>query len=300
MSGLTNRIRTRARVYRWKLNRFLPRRDIRINTWNGVLDCDSKEYLVGKILYSKREYESAMIIDSLDLLKKWGYLSQPGSGILLDIGANLGMICIGTLKHCFFERAIAFEPEPNNFRLLQKNVEQNRFSDRIHCFDCALTSTGFIEGSSSYGKVTLELSSSNCGDYRIRTTEQSGVYNEAQWQTIPIRVDTLDNILKKERIAFGDISLIWLDIQGHEGYFFEGATELLRYKIPVVGEFWSYGIKRAGMTPSQYQQIVSSHFSHFFHFEGGGYSKLPISEISRLFELYDGPRKVANLIFVAD
>src|SRR6476646_7188677 len=35
--------------------------------------------------------------------------------LLIDVGANIGTICISAVKSQLFRRAVAFDPEPNNF-----------------------------------------------------------------------------------------------------------------------------------------------------------------------------------------
>src|SRR5262245_10648352 len=103
-----------VKLLRWKLIHWGPRRDVTLDTWNGLLTCDSKDWLIGKYLFLDRSYEAANIERTMNLLGREGYLGGKGR-IVLDIGANLGMISIALLKHQYFERAVAFEPEPNNF-----------------------------------------------------------------------------------------------------------------------------------------------------------------------------------------
>ncbi len=84
---------------------------------------------------------------------------------MLDVGANIGMICIALMLQNYFKRAIAFEPDPKNFRLLVKNVAQNGLENRIDCFPYAL--------SSAAGEAELELSPHNSGDNHLHYSECS-------------------------------------------------------------------------------------------------------------------------------
>lgn len=300
MNKIAARIKYLSRVYRWKLMQLGRRRDITIDTWNGLLDCDSKEYQIGKTLYAKRSYESEMICNGIGFLKKEGYLSDANKGTIIDVGANIGMICIALLKHDFFEQAIAFEPEPNNFRLLIKNVAQNGLNDKIHCFNLALSSSRYAGDEAKDGGI-LELSTSNSGDHRIRHSDEQGFFQEEKRKTVNVKVSTLDGVLSENpNLKAENVSLIWLDIQGHEGYFFEGAQNLLSRKVPVISEFWTYGITRSGMSLSEYKQIVSKSFSHFYDVTANTYTKQSIEEIDKLFDIYNTPRKVGSIIFVAD
>jgi FkbM family methyltransferase len=281
------------RLLKWKFIHSFPRHDVTVATSNGLLTCDSKDWLIGKYLYVYRSYEAEFIRATIDFLTREGYLPREQRGLVLDVGANLGMICIALLKQNYFQRAIAFEPGPNNFRLLVKNVAQNGLENRIDCFPYALSATA--------GEAELELSPDNSGDNNLRAVNGYRAFDEDRRLTVKVPVKTMDQV-------FGDIPglchektlLIWLDIQGHEGYFFQGARQLLSRGIPVVSEFWPYGIKRSGMTLSDYYRIVLENFTCFYYFHDGQYEKRPITEINELFETYSAPGEFGQVILVND
>lgn len=172
------------RRLRWWFIHLGPRRDVTVDTSNGLLSFDSKDRLIGKYLYVKRSYEAREIQTAVALLRQEGYLKDAEGGTVLDVGANIGMICIALLKHGCFERAIAFEPAPNNYRLLIKNIDQNGLRERVLHFPCAL--------SAAEGELELELSEDNSGDHRLRQTATPGVFREERRRTLRVRVRTLD------------------------------------------------------------------------------------------------------------
>ncbi len=55
------------------------------------------------------------------------------------MGANVGVTSVALLKYVHFE-ALALEPDPANFALLERIIAQNGFQDRIRSFQCALSS----------------------------------------------------------------------------------------------------------------------------------------------------------------
>lgn len=57
--------------------------------------------------------------------------------ILFDIGANIGLYSVYAAKRGI--KVVAFEPESQNFALLNKNVYLNRLQDRITCLNIALS-----------------------------------------------------------------------------------------------------------------------------------------------------------------
>lgn len=58
--------------------------------------------------------------------------------VLLDVGANIGLYSLyaATARHC---RVYAFEPESQNYALLNRNIQANGLDERITAFPCALS-----------------------------------------------------------------------------------------------------------------------------------------------------------------
>jgi FkbM family methyltransferase len=266
-----------------------PRRDITIDTFNGRLTFSSKDWLIGKYLYVKRSHEADLFERVFQMLRREGRLGElPSKKCLLNVGANIGMTAIGLVKQGRFDRAIAFEPTPDSYRLLVHNVNQNGLGDRIQSFPFAL--------SSQDGELELEISPDNSGDNRIRQIRAPGFFAEEKRRTVPISVKTLDSFLAEHpQIAEEPIGLIWVDIQGHEGCFFRGAREFLRRGIPVVIEFWPYGIGRSGMSEREFCEILSESFSRFYVFGAEPEHEFPIGDASRLFRMYAGPREMCTV-----
>lgn len=279
------------RKLRWWLIYLGPRRDVTVATFNGLLSFDSKDWLIGKYLYVNRTYEAREIQSVMTLLRQGGYLKEKEPSGVLDVGANIGMTCIALLKHGYFQRAIAFEPTPNSYRLLMQNLRQNGLSDRVIHFPWAL--------SSAEGEVEIELSADNSGDNRVRQTASPGAFREERRQAVIVTAKMLDQLWASEPALSGErISLVWVDIQGHEGHFFLGAQDVLREGIPVVTEFWPYGVSRSGISRHQFCRIVSELFTHFYIFVGENFEKHAISEIDGLFDVYSAPREMCQLVLV--
>lgn len=280
------------KVLQWKRKYKLPEQDVTIETENGLLTCSNKDWLIGKHLFVHRNYEIDFIEKAIALLREEGFLKESENNTVADVGANIGMICIGLLKKGFFKKSLAFEPSPNSFRLLRKNVRQNGFEENIRCFNYAL--------SAENKKTKLELAKGNSGDNRIKFSDENGKMSERERETVEVETKTFDAIFDEHKnLKASDIDLLWLDIQGHEGHFFKGAKSFFsRRKVPCVSEFWGYGIKRAGMTEEEYCKIVGQIFTKFYHYSEGGFETKKISEIKDLFEPDENPRRVESVIFV--
>ena len=61
-----------------------------------------------------------------DLFNSWKD-HFPSSGLMLDIGANIGGHCVQFKHHFPHLKIIAFEPHPDNYSLLKQNVK--RYND---------------------------------------------------------------------------------------------------------------------------------------------------------------------------
>lgn len=267
-----------------------PRRDITIDTFNGRLTIDSKQWLIGKYLYVKRQHEEHEIQAVLKLLREKGFLGPDGAtGMLLNVGANIGMTTIALMKNGCAARALAIEPAPENFRLLVKNIEQNGMSARIKPYRLAMSSRD--------GELEFELSPDNSGDHRIRQTTIPGAYREQERRVITVPATTLDQFMESLPAEDRDISLIWADIQGHEGHFFRGARRTLARGIPTVSEFWPYGIERSGISRQDYCNILADLFQSFHEIDGPATAR-PIHELAGLFDVYTSPRQFCTLVLV--
>ena len=281
-----------GKVLAWSLKHYRREHDVVIETANGLLSVSNKDWLIGKHLFVKREFEIEFIEDSIRFLQSEGWLRHEINETVLDVGANLGMICIAMLGKGFFSNALAFEPAPSSFRLLEKNVRQNNLAEKIKCFNLALSSQNTT--------FEFEIAGDNSGDNRVRMTNEKGKRGEQKRGAIKVVAQTFDDFVKNNRaIEAHKINLIWLDIQGHEGHFFRGAEKFLkRYKIPCVAEFWGYGIGRAKMTRDEYCAIVETNFTHFYQYQSGNFKARAIKELKNLFESAENPRRVENVIFV--
>lgn len=281
-----------AKKIAWHTIHAGPSRDITVPTDNGLFTFDSADAIIGKRLYVDRGYELPLIGRTMELLRREGHLSSRGSGTMIDVGANIGMICVALLRQGYFDRAIAFEPGPENFRLLETNVAQNGLAGRILTVGCAL--------SAAEGEMQLELSAYNSGDHRIRHTSSAGAYGEDKRVTVTVPVHTLDGIFAHNRqVNADDVALVWMDIQGHEGQFFRGARKFFARGVPVATEFWPYGILRSGMTRPEFQRTVAELFTHFY-VPAGDLSKRPIKSLDSLWDEFPGPKQVSEVILVRE
>ena len=206
---------------------------------------NSSDEAIGKNVYcNKKSFDSHNLTNALNLI------SRPKT-ILIDVGANIGTIGLFGVSKGYFKKCIAFEPEPNNFKILKLNVSLNGLSDKFELKNEALSN----KVSSS---LELELSEGNYGDHRMKVSTTSGIYNEANRKVISVSVNTLDNALKNINLHE---CILFMDTQGFEGHVLSGASKLVQLNAPIITEFWPYGLKRAGGLDLFYDTISNSSYN---------------------------------------
>ena len=138
-------------------------------------------------------------------------LLEPG-GVFVDVGANLGYFSI-LAAACVGEqgRVYAFEPDPDNFALLQANSETNGFGQRICAVNAALAERD--------GSGRLYLSEDNLGDHQLFDVDGERATRE-------IRMLQGGAFLTAESVS--QISLLKVDTQGSEFAVMAGMLPFLR------------------------------------------------------------------------
>ena len=193
---------------------------------------------IGRITYRENnpfELKKLEIINQL--LEK--QCKQHKKKFFIDIGANIGTVCIPAVGRGYFEKAIAIEPEPNNYALLSANVTLNKLSGSITTINSAL-------GSQDNEICEFELSKDMHGDHRVRVANAKervvqSLHDEESREIIKVQSNTLNSIIPN---THKDEHFIWVDAQGYEGHILSGSSFALDNLVPICMEFWPYGLKR--------------------------------------------------------
>jgi FkbM family methyltransferase len=277
----------------WKWLHHLPEMEVQLTTPHGNLRVSNKDHGVGRILFLHREYEPTTILKSMVLLDQLGGRRSPHRQLMIDAGANVGTVCIAMVRCGAFSGALAFEPEPRNYALLVKNVQANGLAGSIRCFNVAL--------SSSNGVGEMELSKRNSGDHRLRAgipLDPRSRYNETARETITVAVRRLDDVTTEVGLDPRDVDLLWMDVQGAEKHVLEGAGRLVKAGVPVIAEFWPYGLARVGVSPASYAEYVTANFDCFYDLAEAAPVARPSVAISTLFESYAEFKQFTDLLLL--
>lgn len=272
-----------------------PARDVQVLTRNGLLSFNSKDKTTGRNLYIHRNHEFDEMMQYVALLRNEGFLSPSREGAVLDVGGYVGMSSCAFLLEDIFDKAVAFEPSPENFRLLQKNIQANGLAGRLLAHNMAL--------SDADGELSFELSTKNYGDHRVRKSGdiEAGFFNEQDRQVIQVQARSFDSL---DATALGvdpsQIRLVWMDIQGHEGKFLRGARQFFKTypRVPVIMEFWPYAIKRSGMSRDEFIALVTELFNGYYVDTFPGHEFHSIASIGEYFDSLDHPQAGSSVVLV--
>ena len=155
-------------------------------------------------------------------------------GTFIDVGANIGLVCIPVLERTA-ARAICFEPEPRNFAYLSRNLARHGLSSRAVCHAAACHSAA--------GRMSLALSPDNLGDHRLQRGESDDSEVTAR-STLLVPTGRMDEFLRDVPLPAPIVMKV--DVQGSEVGVFDGATETLRRVDHLITEYWPRGIVAHG------------------------------------------------------
>lgn len=226
--------------------------------------------VISRGIFKEGEFDFNKFVVAIELLRRH-HIIEGKIDLLIDVGANIGSICIPSVIRGYVSHAMAIEPDPTNCRILRANVALNGLDAAVDVHEIAV-------GALDNQCLQLELSDRNWGDHRISVSESDGLQGESVRERISVKSTTLDSLIGpvNEKAAF-----MWMDTQGYEGFVLAGAAEsVVRNKIPMVVEFWPYGMSRTGSYESLKAAI--SQYSGFYDLESPGELR-PFNELDELF-----------------
>ena len=95
----------------------------------------------------------------------------------------------------------------------------------------------------------------------MRVSNTDGIDKEKTRKLIKVKSNTLDSFC--EKISHHDCFL-FIDTQGYEGHVLSGSKKLLSSSVPIVTEFWPYGLARTGGAKLFYQALASSKYTSIY------------------------------------
>ena len=215
---------------------------------------DMRDKSVGRILYLFRQYERnelAFLTARLEL-----------GMTLVDVGANTGCFTLLGSKLVGPEGAvIAFEPAPENVRILTANAKLNGLQN------VCVVEMGVCDRPM---QLLVHLSRINPGDHRTYDGRDDRFYNAGRRRrTVPVEGIPLDTYFEAHPMR---VDFIKMDIQGMEHYALRGMMNTLATNegFILMTEYWPHGLQSAGSSPRAYiEDLLAQRFQLYTVGENG-------------------------------
>ena len=161
--------------------------------------------------------------------------------IILDVGANIGWFSLLFSRYGPANIQIfAFEPDPLNYELLKKNVQQNS-ATQITCCSEAL--------SDKVEKKTLYLyPSKNRGRHSLLPINQG--------QQVEVSTTTLDTFLEEHKLDYDRVKFVKIDVEGYEYFVLKGGQQLLEYAPIIHTEFSPTYMERGDIKTADFLDLL--------------------------------------------
>jgi FkbM family methyltransferase len=206
------------------------------------VEVSTTDRTIARSVYTSGDWDPLLVGTVFAALDEFGWPYRTRT--LLEIGANFGVYSLPAVSGYGFARAVAYEPDPNSYALLTRNIARNDLGDRISAHNAAL--------SAAPGELILQLGQYNAGDNRIVAP------GTAMHETVTVPARTFDAEVAAGNIPLDDLALVWLDVQGHEPEVLAGASSLLRSGVPLVVE---YSTAMLGAGRLDFENLLADHYA---------------------------------------
>lgn len=212
-------------------------------------------------------------------------LLGPGD-TFIDVGANIGWFTLIASREVGDQgRVVAFEPEPQSFEFLRRNVEFNKCSNVI-LEEKAL--------SDKPGNVWLYIADTNKGGHSFFESPERSA--RVKVQALP-----LDEYLKGME---GEIDLVKIDTEGAEGIILEGMRDAIqtRQRMSIVLEFTPGVLREGGRDPAAFFDPLLDSDYKLYVIDSPSGSLVPVTrvQIPKLVEMLETARAHVNVLLKRD
>lgn len=198
-----------------------------INTRHGRMNIRHSQDYISKTLLEQEEYEW-YVVDIVSKLSA-GYKT----GTILDIGANIGIVCIPIAKQYPDYQVYAFEAQVYVADMLEENIKLNNLNNiAVHSYALGENACTISIAHPKYDEAE-NIGAFSLDPYVIEQSEIARGHGE--YESIPVHI--LDDMQFDQPIR-----CIKLDVEGYEERILLGGLETLKKHNypPIVYELWSY------------------------------------------------------------
>ncbi len=181
----------------------------------------------------------------------------PPDGVIVDVGANIGVAALGFSRICPEGTVVAVEPGERAHADLRAGIALNSASN-VRAVKAAL---GDVEGYADLHEVTWNTAGSFL---RRDASPASDAHTTAGTVEARVRVTTLDDLVDHENLT--RVDLVKIDVEGNEPDVLDGATRTLdRFHPLVVVEFNVFTLSvMAGRNPLAFLLHLLERFPYLY------------------------------------
>lgn len=249
---------------------------------NGALFFVGTESTYGRRLFASRRWKDDRQLDRTLRALRLADL-ELARRTFVDIGAHVGTSTIQALRRYGFTSALAFEPEPENFRILRANLAANGLDAFVRVFNVAL--------SNRVGSGELGIRDRGSATHRLLRG------GEPVPRTLRVPVTTFDSLAADGAVDPDEAGLLWIDVEGSEVEVLEGARTLVERSVPMVIEFNPRRFRAAGRLES-FLDLLCPSYTHFFNLKPTFSSERSFEQLSEIEKLLFRHRKKTDLLVV--
>jgi FkbM family methyltransferase len=149
---------------------------------------------------------------------------RPGMTVV-DAGANVGYFTLIACDSVGREgRVFAFEPDPETFEMLFRNVEMNGYRPICQCHRVALSS---MRGTATFYRFSVHFGGNSLW-------HTGGATTEIRDEVAEVQVDTIAFDDFAEDAGIGTVDLIKIDTEGSEAHVLQGMRKTLAANTNIV------------------------------------------------------------------
>jgi FkbM family methyltransferase len=181
-----------------------------------------------------------------DLLRARPHLLR--NGHVLDIGANVGYTAtVLANETCADQLVYAFEPEPDNFAMLQRVAVRPKVKDRIVTLRCAVGAED--------RPAKLWINTHHHGDHRVITDHFRESASPASGISVPMI--SIDTFIEQHP---GPVGFVKIDVQGFELPVCSGMVKTLAQNpdVTIVLEYAPASMEELGINPSDLLRFLEA------------------------------------------
>lgn len=195
---------------------------------------------------------------------------KPGM-VFCDVGANIGYYSLQAAKAVGPTGVVyAFEPFPITYDQLMYNIRLNKLKN-IHAFKIALSDK------KSKAFMVNKNKEINLGCSRLSTSDNDN-------ERIEITKDTFSAFCYENNL--NRIDVLKVDIEGHEGKFFEGAYSVIeKHKPIIITEINTSGLARYNVKPDYIKHYLENFGYKLYTFSR--FNLVPIEDLHTSLSEYN-------------